>query len=165
MLNKAILMGRLTRDPELRHTQSNMAVCSFSLGDRSRSQGSERRTPDRLHRLRRMGPSGRVRCTVVHQGFHGDRSRPVSSPAAGRIRTATTAPRLKSTAMRFPSVRPRSPATPTTQAVRAGFTGCYDNGLQMRPEPAASPDCSGVRSPAGDSGFQELADDDGDVPF
>ena len=26
MLNKAILMGRLTRDPELRHTQSNMAV-------------------------------------------------------------------------------------------------------------------------------------------
>ena len=31
MLNKAILMGRLTRDPELRHTQSNMAVCSFRL--------------------------------------------------------------------------------------------------------------------------------------
>ena len=37
MLNKAILMGRLTRDPELRHTQSNMAVCSFSLAiDRGR---------------------------------------------------------------------------------------------------------------------------------
>ena len=37
MLNKAILMGRLTRDPELRHTQSNMAVCSFSLAiDRDR---------------------------------------------------------------------------------------------------------------------------------
>ena len=31
MLNKVILMGRLTRDPELRHTQSNTAVCSFSL--------------------------------------------------------------------------------------------------------------------------------------
>ncbi|MFI3228107.1 MAG: single-stranded DNA-binding protein [Clostridia bacterium] len=31
MLNKVILMGRLTRDPELRHTQSNRAVCSFSL--------------------------------------------------------------------------------------------------------------------------------------
>ena len=31
MLNKAILMGRLTRDPELRHTQSNMAVASFTL--------------------------------------------------------------------------------------------------------------------------------------
>ena len=31
MLNKAILMGRLTRDPELRHTQSNTAVCGFTL--------------------------------------------------------------------------------------------------------------------------------------
>ena len=46
MLNKAILMGRLTRDPELRHTQSNMAVCSFSLAiDRGRKdQNGERQT-------------------------------------------------------------------------------------------------------------------------
>ena len=31
MLNKIIIMGRLTRDPELRHTQSGTAVASFSL--------------------------------------------------------------------------------------------------------------------------------------
>ncbi|HIT25933.1 MAG TPA: single-stranded DNA-binding protein, partial [Candidatus Enterenecus avicola] len=31
MLNRIILMGRLTRDPELRHTQSGTAVASFSL--------------------------------------------------------------------------------------------------------------------------------------
>lgn len=31
MLNKAILMGRLTADPELRRTQSNTAVTSFTL--------------------------------------------------------------------------------------------------------------------------------------
>ena len=31
MLNKILLMGRLTRDPELRHTQSGTAVASFSL--------------------------------------------------------------------------------------------------------------------------------------
>ena len=31
MLNRIILMGRLTRDPELRHTQSGVAVASFSL--------------------------------------------------------------------------------------------------------------------------------------
>lgn len=37
MLNKGILMGRLTRDPELRHTQSGTAVCSFTLAvDRDR---------------------------------------------------------------------------------------------------------------------------------
>lgn len=31
MLNKIILMGRLTRDPELRHTQSGVPVASFTL--------------------------------------------------------------------------------------------------------------------------------------
>ncbi len=31
MLNKAILMGRLARDPELRYTQSNAPVCSFRI--------------------------------------------------------------------------------------------------------------------------------------
>ncbi len=29
--NKVILMGNLTRDPEIRHTQGGMAVCSASL--------------------------------------------------------------------------------------------------------------------------------------
>ena len=31
MLNKAVLMGRLNRDPEKRYTQSNIAVTSFTL--------------------------------------------------------------------------------------------------------------------------------------
>lgn len=31
MLNKAVVMGRLTRNPELKHTQSGTAVVSFSL--------------------------------------------------------------------------------------------------------------------------------------
>ena len=30
-MNKVILIGRLVRDPELRYTQSNQAVCSFTL--------------------------------------------------------------------------------------------------------------------------------------
>lgn len=51
MLNKAILMGRLTRDPELRHTQNNTPVVSFTLavdrGFRSRSnQNSDQPTAD-----------------------------------------------------------------------------------------------------------------------
>lgn len=47
MLNKAILMGRLTRDPELRHTQSNMAVCSFRLAiDRDRKDPNGERQTD-----------------------------------------------------------------------------------------------------------------------
>ena len=31
MINKAILMGRLTRDPELRHTGTETPVCSFTI--------------------------------------------------------------------------------------------------------------------------------------
>lgn len=30
-MNKAILIGRLTKDPELRYTQSGAATCSFTL--------------------------------------------------------------------------------------------------------------------------------------
>lgn len=31
MINKVILMGRLTRDPELRYTGNGTAVCSFNI--------------------------------------------------------------------------------------------------------------------------------------
>lgn len=42
MLNKAILMGRLTADPELRHTQSNIPVTSFTLAvDRTFGQDKQ----------------------------------------------------------------------------------------------------------------------------
>ena len=46
MLNVVVLNGRLTADPELRYTQSNVAVTSFTLAvDRSFArQGTERVT-------------------------------------------------------------------------------------------------------------------------
>ena len=46
MLNKIVLMGRLTRDPELRRTQSGTAVASFTLAvDRDyKPQDGERET-------------------------------------------------------------------------------------------------------------------------
>lgn len=49
MLNKTILMGRLTREPELRHTQSNKPVCSFTLAvERSRKDANGNKTTDFL---------------------------------------------------------------------------------------------------------------------
>ena len=46
MLNKIVLMGRLTRDPELRQTQSGNSVVSFTLAcDRDfAAQGAEKET-------------------------------------------------------------------------------------------------------------------------
>lgn len=45
MLNSIIIQGRLTKAPELRHTQSNTAVCSFTLAverDRKDADGSRK---------------------------------------------------------------------------------------------------------------------------
>lgn len=44
-MNQVVFMGRLTRDPELRHTQSNIAVASFTLAvDRGYSKDKEQET-------------------------------------------------------------------------------------------------------------------------
>lgn len=49
MLNKIILMGRLTRDPELRRTGSGTAVTSFALAVDRDFKGQGGRERDGLH--------------------------------------------------------------------------------------------------------------------
>lgn len=47
MLNQIVLMGRLTRDPELRYTQSQTPVCGFQIAvdrDYSGRDGGEKQT-------------------------------------------------------------------------------------------------------------------------
>jgi len=45
MLNHITIMGRLTKDPELRTTQSNVSVCSFTVAcERDFSQGNDKIT-------------------------------------------------------------------------------------------------------------------------
>lgn len=46
MINKAILVGRLTKDPELRSTNSGISVCAFSVAvpRKYAKQGTERQT-------------------------------------------------------------------------------------------------------------------------
>lgn len=47
MLNHITIMGRLTRDPELRYTGNNIPVCSFTLAvdrDYSGKDGAEKQT-------------------------------------------------------------------------------------------------------------------------
>ena len=75
MLNKIILMGRLTRDPELRRTGSGTAVTSFALAvDRDfKGQGGEKET-DFMEKHRR------VREQVFHEGAHGRCGRSAPDP-------------------------------------------------------------------------------------
>ena len=50
MLNHITIMGRLTRDPELRRTGSGVAVASFTVAvDRDFRILGERRTGNRFH--------------------------------------------------------------------------------------------------------------------
>jgi single-strand DNA-binding protein len=45
MYNRVILMGRLTKDPELRTTQSGITMCRFSVAvERAYSRGEEKQT-------------------------------------------------------------------------------------------------------------------------
>jgi single-strand DNA-binding protein len=45
MLNRVILIGRLTRDPELKYTASGVAVATFALAvDRIKKSGAEKET-------------------------------------------------------------------------------------------------------------------------
>lgn len=41
MINRVVLVGRLTRDPELRNTTSGNAVCSFTLAVDNRTKGQD----------------------------------------------------------------------------------------------------------------------------
>lgn len=44
-MNNVILLGRLTKDPEIRYTQTGMAVANFTLAiDRPRRQEKEQGT-------------------------------------------------------------------------------------------------------------------------
>ena len=47
MLNHIVTMGRLVRDPELRHTQSGIPVCSFTVAcDRDYKDANGDKTTD-----------------------------------------------------------------------------------------------------------------------
>jgi len=52
-LNKVMLIGNLTRDPELRYTPQGVAVCSFGLATNRRwtTQAGERKESAQFHRI------------------------------------------------------------------------------------------------------------------
>lgn len=50
MLNKVVIVGRLTRDPEIKYTQSQIPVASFSVAvDRDYARQGEQRETDFLN--------------------------------------------------------------------------------------------------------------------
>lgn len=162
MLNKAILMGRLTRDPELRHTQSNMAVASFSLAiDRDRKGPNGERQTDFIDCV----AWGR-QAEFVTQWF----TKGMLAIVVGRVQSRSWEDKngSKRVSIEVNVDEVSFGETKKSRESNGGFSGGRDNGSQIRPEgnsygsqaPAPSFDL-----PVGDSDFTELSDDDGDVPF
>ncbi|MEG1074911.1 MAG: single-stranded DNA-binding protein [Ruthenibacterium sp.] len=68
MLNLAILMGRLTADPELRQTKSGIATCSFTVAvDRSFAKSGEERKADFINIIAWRQAAEFV-CKYFHKG-------------------------------------------------------------------------------------------------
>ena len=148
MLNKIFIMGRLTRDPELRRTQSGTAVTSFSLAvDRDfKSQSGEKET-DFIDVV-----AWRSTAEFVAKYF-----------TKGRM--AVVEGRLQIRDWKDKDGNNRRTAEIIAENVYFGDSKSENKGAAA---PAAyaygAPDGYGYGAPAG-GGFQEVNDDDGDLPF
>ncbi len=150
MLNHIVIMGRLTRDPELRHTQSGTAVASFSLAverDFGARDGGERQT-DFIDVVawRQTGEfvskyfvKGQMACVSGRLQMRDWQDRDGNKRRSAEV--------VADNVYFADSKRDR------------GNGGAYDNRANYAP-PADS-----AFAPAAPSGFSELGDDDGELPF
>lgn len=142
MLNKAILMGRLTRDPELRHTQSNMAVASFSLAiDRDRK-----------------GPNGERQTDFIDCVAWGRQAEFVSQWFTKGM-LAIVVGRMQSSSYEDKNGNKRTRITVNCDEIQFGETKKAREANQRAGGQDFTP------PPPGDGDWSELPDDEGDVPF
>lgn len=84
MLNRTCLMGRLTRDPELRNTQTGIPVCSFSIAcDRNFKNANGERETDFFDCVAWRQTAEFV-SRAFHQGQYGRGGRPSAKPGLDR---------------------------------------------------------------------------------
>lgn len=150
MLNKVILMGRLTRDPELRHTQADIPVASFSLAvDRGFSRRDEnQQNVDFINIV-----AWRNTAEFVSKWFSKGQLVAVS----GRLQVR--------------SYKDRDGNNRTACEVVADEVFFAENKRDSSsPAPSFAPDMSapapgGFNSVSSGSDFEELVGDDGELPF
>ena len=84
-VNKVFLVGRLTRNPELRHTTTNKAVCAFGLAtNRTRkTETGEKQEEADFHRIVAWDKLAEV----CHQYLHKGRMVHVEGKLQNRIYT------------------------------------------------------------------------------
>ena len=155
MLNKIILMGRLTRDPELRHTQTGTAVASFSLAvDRDfKDKATGDRTTDFIDVV-----AWRQTGEFVSRYFTKGRMAVVEGRLQIRDWTDKDGNKRRSAEVVADNVYF---GDSKRDAVSAGpYSGGYS-----APSGGRSPAPSGFGAPDMGDQFAELSDDDGELPF
>ena len=164
MLNKIFIMGRLTRDPELRHTQNGTAVASFTLAvDRDfKDRNSGERATDFIdvvawrqtgEFVSRYFTKGRM--AVVEGRLQ---IRDWTDKEGGKRRAAEV---VADTVYFGDSKRDAEAAG----SYSSGFSGGYNAAPMGGNSGYSAPAPSGYGAPSGADQFAELSDDDGELPF
>ena len=147
-------MGRLTRDPELRYTQSNIPVVTFSIAvDRNYSNNGGDRQTDFIDIV-----AWRRTAEFVSQWFtKGQMIVVVGSIQSRRWQDKNGNNRESKRSRESGGSYPNNNG------------GYPQNGGYQNPNPYAAPQQSAPAPsfdmPAGNSDFAEISDDDGEVPF
>lgn len=163
MLNKAILMGRLTRNPELRYTQSNTPVASFTLAiDRGRKDPNGNRQTDFIDCV-----AWSRQAEFVNQWF----TKGMLAIVVGRIQSRNWEDKNGSKRVSVEVICDEVSfgETKKSREENGGYGG---GGFDRAPQQgggysSAPPAAPAFDLPTGSSDFAELSDDDddSDVPF
>ena len=155
MLNHIVLMGRLTRDPELRRTQTGTPVASFSLAvdrDFGGRDGAERQT-DFIDIV-----AWRSTAEFVSKYFVKGQMAVVSGRLQIRDWTANDGSKRRSAEVVADNVY-------FGESKRDRDSGRAPYAQPQQPSANAPAQSGGYTAPVTGSDFAELDDDDGDLPF
>ena len=157
MLNRIILMGRLTRDPELRRTGSGTAVTSFSLAvDRDfKSQSGEKET-DFIDIV-----AWRNTAEFVSKYFTKGRMAVVEGRLQIRDWTDKDGGKRRSAEVVADNVY----FGDSRRDSDGSSGGNYANNSYGSNNGGYSAPAGGYAAPVGGSGFSEIDEEDGDLPF
>ncbi|HBI63620.1 MAG TPA: single-stranded DNA-binding protein [Clostridiales bacterium] len=161
MLNKAILMGRLTRDPELRYTPNgNVPVVSFSIAVERNYSGSNReRITDFIDIV-----AWRRTAEFVSQWF----TKGMMIVVVGSIQTRRWQDKNGNnrTSVEVVADEVQFGESKKSRESNSGYQGGYTDSYAAPQQPSApSHPAPSFDMPTSDSDFSEISDDDGEVPF
>lgn len=154
MLNHIVIMGRLTRDPELRRTQSGTPVASFTLAvdrDYGSRDGGERQT-DFIDCV-----AWRSTAEFVSKYFTKGRMAVASGRLQLRDWTDQNGGKRRSAEVVVDNMYFGDSKRDGAQQSQSSYAPA-----QRQPDDAFQ---SGYTAPVTGSDFAELDDDDGDLPF